>query len=62
VSSNGELELLEAEARYYRDRVALLRAKLYRWGLGSNPRLRELEGNLARAEKRLLDGRHRTKA
>jgi hypothetical protein len=34
VSSSRELELLEADAPYYRDRVALLPAKLYRWGLG----------------------------
>lgn len=57
VSSSQELEQLQAEARYYRDRVSLLRAKLYRWGLGSNARLQELERQLERAEQRLRDGR-----
>jgi hypothetical protein len=50
MSSGGEFELAQADARYCRDRVALLRAKLYRWGLGSTPRLRELERELERAE------------
>lgn len=45
--------MLEADARYYKDRVALLRAKLYRWGEGSTPQLRELERRLAGAELRL---------
>jgi hypothetical protein len=58
VSSN-KIELLQADARYYRDRVALLRAKLYRWGLGSSPRLEELERNMVRAEQRVRDQRQR---
>ena len=49
--------MLEADARYYRDRVALLRAKLYRWGRGSTPELQELERRLARAERRLREQR-----
>jgi hypothetical protein len=57
VSSTSERELLEAEARYYRDRVALLRAKLYRWGLGASPRLQELERRLEIAERRVRDQR-----
>ena len=52
VSSAGDLELLEAEARYFRDRLSLLRAKLYRWGLGSTPQLRALERRLEGAEQR----------
>jgi hypothetical protein len=56
---SSEIELLQADARYYRDRVALLRAKLYRWGLGSNTRLRELERELERAEQRLREERLR---
>jgi hypothetical protein len=56
---SNEIELLQADARYYRDRVALLRAKLYRWGLGSNARLRELERELERAEQRLREERLR---
>ena len=31
MSSAKDVELLEADARYYHDRVALLRAKLCRW-------------------------------
>jgi hypothetical protein len=57
VSSSNEIELAQADARYYRDRVALLRAKLYRWGLGATPRLRELERQLQCAEQRLRDVR-----
>jgi hypothetical protein len=55
MSSASELELAQADARYYRDRVALLRAKLYRWGYGTTPRLQQLERELQRAEQRLLD-------
>jgi hypothetical protein len=57
VTSLGDLELLRADARYYRDRVALLRAKRYRWGQGSSPRLEELERKLKHAEQRLRDER-----
>jgi hypothetical protein len=59
VSSTRNIEHLLAEARYYKDRVALLRAKLYRWGVGSNARLKELEGELERAEQRLSVERSR---
>jgi hypothetical protein len=59
--SSKPLEELRAEASYYRDRVALLRAKLYRWGLGTNARLEELERELERAEQRLKDARARLK-
>ena len=41
----GDLEVLEADARYYHDRVALLRARLYRWGPGSNARLEDSSDN-----------------
>lgn len=44
---------LEAEVRYYNERLALLRAKTYRGGVTSTTRLRELERSLASAEKRL---------
>jgi len=57
VSSPGEIEQLQAEADYYHDRVALLRAKLYRWGLGSNTRLQALEHALERAQTRVRDAR-----
>jgi hypothetical protein len=53
VSSDDEVELARVDAYYYRDRVALLRAKLYRWGLDSTPRLKALEHELKRAERRL---------
>lgn len=53
----GEIERLRAEADYYRDRVALLRGKLYRWGLGSTARLRALERQLETAERQLDDAR-----
>jgi Na+-translocating membrane potential-generating system (MpsC) len=35
--------------------VSLLRAKLYRWGLGSNAQLQRLEVELERAQQRLSD-------
>ena len=38
VSSTKTIAQLQAEADDYHDRGALLRAKLYRWGLGSNAR------------------------
>ncbi len=55
MSSSGELESLRSDVRYYHDRLSLLRAKLYRWGLGSNARSRELERSLELAERRLRD-------
>lgn len=57
--STAELEQLRAEVDYYRDRAALLRAKLYRRGLGRTARLDELERALARAEQQLSDARAR---
>jgi hypothetical protein len=51
--------MLEADARYYRERVALLRAKLYRWGLGPNARLKDLERSAELAERRLREYRSR---
>ena len=55
MSSRAEIEQLQADADYYHDRVALLRAKLYRWGIGSDPRLQALERELERAQQRLRD-------
>jgi hypothetical protein len=57
VTSLGEIERLRAEADYYRDRVALLRGKLYRWGLSPTARLHALERQLESAEQRLHDAR-----
>jgi predicted nucleic acid-binding Zn-ribbon protein len=53
--SAAHLEQLQAEVNYYRDRVALLRAKLYRSGHGTNSRLQDLERELERAQRRLRD-------
>ena len=52
MSLRREIEL-EADIREYHDRVALMRAKLYRWGLRPNARLKALERELERAERRL---------
>jgi predicted nucleic acid-binding Zn-ribbon protein len=57
--SSSEVQQLQAEVDYYRDRTALLRARLYRWGLGTNRRLLQLERELERAEQRLRDVRRR---
>jgi prefoldin subunit 5 len=59
VSSREEIEQLEADADYYHDRLALLRAKLYRWGLAPNAQLQELERELESVERRLRDARLR---
>jgi hypothetical protein len=59
VSPSKELQRLEAEAHYYRDRVSLLRAKLYRGGSASSRRLLELERVRDRAEQRLRAQRAR---
>jgi hypothetical protein len=55
----SRIEQLQAEAFYVHDRVALLRARLYRRGVGTNARLQELERELERAEQRLQDARRR---
>lgn len=61
MSSRNEIEQLQAEADYVHDRVALLRAKLYRWGLGTSTRLQALERELDHAQERLRDARRRAK-
>lgn len=55
MSSSGDIELFRSDVRDCHDHVALLRAKLYRWGFGSNAQLQELERDLAHAEHRLRD-------
>jgi hypothetical protein len=57
VSSLGQIAEIEAEVTYYHDRVALLRARLYRQGVGSNPRLEELQRQLEGARRRLRTAR-----
>ena len=59
MTSSDELYRLQAEADCCRDRVALLRARRYRWGLGSNARLEALERELELAQTRLRDARMR---
>jgi hypothetical protein len=59
VSSSSELELAEADARYNRERVALLRAKLYGRGVGSSARLQLLERESERSDRRLRELRAR---
>lgn len=61
-SSSNELDLAKAEARYLRERVGLLRARLYGQGEGSTRRLEQLERELERAEQRLRDVRRRESA
>jgi hypothetical protein len=57
LGSSDHIDQLQAEADYYRDRVSLMRAKLYRLGLGANPRLQALERDLERAQARLRHAR-----
>jgi hypothetical protein len=62
VSSARELELLDANARYYRERIALLRAKQYGRGLGSSAQLQRLERELELAEQRLREAHQKRPA
>lgn len=57
MTSPREIEALAAERNYYRDSVALLRARLYRRGGGVTPRLEELQRRLDSAEQRLRAAR-----
>ncbi len=57
MSSLREIEAIAAERNYYRDSVALLRARLYRRGMCPTPRLEELQRRLASAEQRLRAAR-----
>jgi TPP-dependent pyruvate/acetoin dehydrogenase alpha subunit len=54
-----EIEEIHAEVNHYRDSVALLRARLYRRGIGTNQRLQELERRLESARRRLRAARSR---
>ena len=55
MSSTREIELAHAHVCYCHDRVAPLRAKMYRWGLRPDARLRKLERQLQRAEQHQRD-------
>ncbi len=56
MTSTASRDELEAEVRYQRERLALLRAKTYRGAPTSMAKLRELERALQSAEKRLAAG------
>lgn len=57
MSSLHQIEEIQAEVNHYRDSVALLRARLYRRGMGSSQRLEELQRRLESAQRRLHDAR-----
>jgi hypothetical protein len=57
--SAGELERLEAEAKYHRARLDLYRARIYGAKPTSLTRLRELERTASGADQRLEDARRR---
>lgn len=52
-----QVEETQAEVNHYRDSVALLRARLYRRGMASTPRLEELQRRLESAQRRLRAAR-----
>ncbi len=60
MSPRDRTDELEAEVHYYRDRVALLRAKLYCRGIGTSARLQDLERSLEGAQGRLQRARAST--
>jgi hypothetical protein len=57
VSTLEEIEAIHAEVNEYRDSVALLRARLYRLGSRTTPRLEQLQRRLDSAELRLRAAR-----
>lgn len=57
MSSLRQIAAIEAEFNDYKDSVALLRARLYRRGLGTTPRLEELQRKLDSARRRLRAAR-----
>jgi outer membrane protein TolC len=57
MSSPQEIAAIEAEVNYYRDSVALMRARLYRRGDGTTPRFEELQRRLDSAQRRLAAAR-----
>jgi hypothetical protein len=59
VKALHEIEEIHAEVNHYRDSVALLRARLYRRGIGTNQHLQELEVRLESARRRLRAARAR---
>lgn len=57
MASAREIEAVQAEFNYYRDSVALLRARLYRQGVPITPRLEEMQRRLESARRRLRAAR-----
>ena len=57
MTSPRELEAIEAELTYLRDSVALQRARLYRRGESTSPRMKELERRYDSAQNRLRAAR-----
>jgi hypothetical protein len=57
MSTLQEIEAIHAEVNEYRDTVALLRARLYRRGTRTTPRLEQLQRRLDSAELRLRAAR-----
>ena len=57
MTSLAQIEEIHAEVNHYRDSVALLRARLYRRGIGTNQRLEELQRRLESAQRRLREAR-----
>jgi hypothetical protein len=57
VASANDLEQLLAEVRHYRDRLSLLRARIYSGKPSSDARLREFERSLQSARRRLRAAR-----
>ena len=58
-AGDADITIVEAEARYHRDRLALYRARVMSAKPTSNGRLRELERKAADAETRLRLARGR---
>lgn len=57
MASRNDVELARSVALHYQDKVALLRSRLYRWGMAATPHLEQLERELGRAEQRLSEVR-----
>ena len=57
MSSLHEIAAIEAEFNHYKDSFALLRARLYRRGVGSTQRLEELQRKRDSAKRRLRAAR-----
>ena len=60
--SRTDLMLLEAEARYHRERLGLYRARAYGSDMTTPGRLRDLERASAQADRRLASMREKITA